>query len=369
MGRYEMHRRGSARAPLWPAALTAALLLVGFGRERPQASEADSRRAGRDAENPRTDARGREAAKPSDIPARGWKDVLLRVYASISEDRVMALAAGATYYILLAIFPAIAALVAIYGFFADPGSISNQLSSMQGVLPGGALDVVGDQLKRVASQRSGTLSIAVIVGVLVSLWSANAGVKGLFDALNQVYGEREKRGFIKLNLVTLAFTIGSIGFLIVAMAAVIALPLALNNVELPGFLAQLATIVRWPLLLIAVAIALAFVYRFGPSRTAPQWRWASWGSVAAAVLWIAASILFSWYTANFGSYNKTYGSLGAIVGFMVWIWISMIVVLLGGELNAELEHQTRRDTTTNEGKPMGQRSAYVADTLGSAESE
>lgn len=322
---------------------------------------------GRASNRSNNDRRGREAATPSDIPARGWRDILLRVYAGISEDRVLALAASSTYYVLLAIFPAIAALVAIYGFFANPSDIANQLNSMHGVLPGGALDVISDQMKRVASQNNGALSIALIFGILVALWSANSGVKALFDSLNQVYGEREKRGFIKLNLVTLAFTVCSIVFLIIAITVVIALPVAFNHIGLSSVLAMAAKGVRWPLLLVTVAIALAVLYRFGPSRDHPKWRWVSWGSVCAAILWIAASILFSWYVSNFGSYNKTYGSLGAIIGFMVWIWISMIVVLLGAELDAEMEHQTGRDTTVGPAEPMGRRGAQMADTLGQAQ--
>jgi membrane protein len=353
--------RSVARLALWASALTASLILSESGRDRRVAPE-----SGPSLGHSRSgdDARGREATTPSEIPPRGWKDILLRVYAGISEDRILALAAGSTYYVLLAIFPAIAALVAIYGFFADPNDIARQLNSMQGLLPGGALDVVGGQMKRVASQNNGALSNALIVGVLVALWSANSGVKALFDSLNQVYGEKEKRGFIKLNLVTLAFTVGSIVFLIVAIAVVIALPVALNHIGLSSTVAVVAKGVRWPLLLIAIAIALAVLYRFGPSRDRAKWRWVSWGSVCAAVLWIAASILFSWYVSNFGSYNKTYGSLGAIIGFMVWIWISMIVVLLGAELDSEMEHQTRHDTTTGPAEPMGRRGARMADTLG-----
>ena len=260
-----------------------------------------------------------------------------------------------------------AALVAIYGLFSDPNEIGNQLSSLQGLLPGGGMDVIGDELKRVASQSNGTLSFAMIAGVLVALWSANSGVKSLFYSLNQVYGEKEKRGFIELNLVSLTFTISAIALLILAVVAIVALPVALDQLGLPSAVTITAKVIRWPMLLIVIAVALAFVYRFGPSRKEPKWRWVTWGSATAALLWVVASFLFSWYAANFGSFNKTYGSLGAIIGFMVWIWISMIVVLLGAELDAEMEHQTTRDTTTGSAKPMGQREAHMADTVGPAQ--
>ena len=313
------------------------------------------------------DVRGREATKPSEIPLPGWKDILIRVYSEFSENRIFSLAAASTYYGLLAMFPAMAALVAIYGLFSDPNEIGKQLSSLQGLLPGGAMDIIGDELKRVASQSNGTLSFAMIAGVIVALWSANSGVKSLFYSLNQVYGEKEKRGFIKLNLVSLTFTISAIALLILSVVAIVALPVALDQLGLSSAITIAAKVIRWPILLIVIAVALAFVYRFGPSRKEPKWRWVTWGSTTAALFWVVASFLFSWYAANFGSFNKTYGSLGAIIGFMVWIWISMIMVLLGAELDAEMEHQTTRDTTTGSAKPMGQREAHMADTVGPAQ--
>lgn len=308
--------------------------------------------------------RGRGAAAPSEIPARGWKDILLRVYANISEHRVLAIAAGVTFYVLLAIFPAIAALVAIYGLFADASTIERTLSSMSTVFPGGAIDLIGEQLRRLAAQPGGRLGFTFFIGLAISLWSANAGVKAVFDALNIVYGEREKRGFIKLNAISLVFTIGTLIFACVALAAVVVLPLVLNYVGI-GQITDLAMkIGRWPVLLIAIACMIALLYRYGPSRAEARWRWITWGSGLASLLWLAASLLFSWYAANFGSYNKTYGSLGAAIGFMTWIWLSMIVILLGAEVDAEMEHQTARDTTTGAPKPLGARGAAMADTVG-----
>ena len=291
--------------------------------------------------------RGRHAATPSDMPARGWKNILLRVWKNIGEDRVILVAAGVTFYCLLAIFPAIAALVAIYGFFSDPSSISSEVDKISGVMPGGALDIIRTQMNQVASQGPSKLGVAFVIGFLVSLWSANAGIKSIFDALNLVYDEPEKRGLIRLNLVSLAFTVAAILFILVAIAFIAALP-AVASSQLQGTAALIAQIIRWPILFVVVAVGIALVYRYGPSRAEPQWRWITWGSAFAALAWIAVSIAFSWYAANFGSYNKTYGSLAAIVVFMTWLWLSIAVILIGAEIDAEMEQQTAQDTTTNE---------------------
>ena len=313
--------------------------------------------------------RGRQATSPSEIPAKGWKDILLRVYANISEHRILALAAGMTYYSILAIFPALAALVAVYGLFSDPGSIAKQLDQAAGFLPGGAIDVAREQLTRVASEGGQALGLTFTIGLAVSLWSANAAMKSLIDTLNIVYGEREKRGFVKLNAVSLGFTLAGIVFVLAALGAVVVIPVVLQYLSLSDAADLLIRIARWPAMFLALALALACIYRFGPSREAPRWRWITWGSVAATIGWLIASALFSWYAANFGNFNETYGSLGAAIGFMTWLWISAIVVLLGAELDAEMEHQTARDTTTGAPKPLGVRGARMADTVGAAKSD
>ena len=311
--------------------------------------------------------RGRGAQTPSEIPARGWKDILWRIYQNISEDRVVLVAAGITFYSILALFPAIAALVALYGLFADPGTIASNLDQVADILPGGAIEVIRDELNRVAAQGRSTLGFAFIIGLAVSLWSANAALKSLFDALNIVYNEDEKRGLIKLNMISLAFTTATILFVLLALAAIVVVPIVINFFGLTDAANLIMRIARWPLLLIIVAVGLAVVYRYGPSRAKARWRWITWGSAFAAVAWLALSILFSWYAANFGSYNKTYGSLGAIIGFMVWIWLSTIVVLIGAEIDAEMDHQTARETTTGQPKPLGMRGARMADTIGPAQ--
>jgi len=312
--------------------------------------------------------RGRRATSPSDIPARGWKDILWRVYGNIGAHRILALAAGMTYYSLLAIFPAIAALVAIYGLFADPNTIAKHLDDVAGFIPGGAVDVARDQLTRVATKGNRTLGFAFATGLLISLWSANAAMKSLFDTLNIVYGEHEKRGFFKLNAISLGFTVGGIIVILAALGGVVVIPVLLQYVGLSSAADLLIRIGRWPALFVALALALSCIYRFGPSREAPRWNWITWGSAAATLLWLAASGLFSFYAANFGTFNQTYGSLGAVIGFMTWLWISAIVILLGAELNAEMEHQTARDTTTGRPKPLGVRGARMADTIGAARS-
>jgi membrane protein len=312
--------------------------------------------------------RGRSARGPSEIPVKGWKDILYRVYDNIADHRVLALAAGMTFYSLLAIFPALAALVAIYGLFADPGEIAKHLNEVAGFVPSGALDVARDQLTRVAAKGEGTLGFTFAIGLAVSLWSANAAMKSLFDTLNIVYAEEEKRSFIKLNAISLIFTAGAVAFILSAIGAVAVLPVALTFIGLPEVTDLLVRIARWPALMIILAFALALIYRYGPSRETARYRWVSWGSVAAALLWLAGSALFSFYAANFGNFNATYGSLGAVIGFMTWMWISAIVILLGAELNAEIEHQTARDTTTGHPKPLGARGAHMADSVGAAKS-
>jgi membrane protein len=271
------------------------------------------------------------------------------------------MAAGITFYSILALFPAIAALVALYGLFADPATIASNLDQVADIVPGGAIEVVRDELNRVAAQGRSTLGFAFIIGLAVSLWSANAALKSLFDALNLVYNEDEKRGLIKLNLISLAFTTATIVFVLLALAAIVVVPIIINFFGLTDAANLIMRIARW------LAVGLAVVYWYGPSRAKARWRWITWGSAFAAIAWLALSILFSWYAANFGSYNKTYRSLGAIIGFMIWMWLSAIVVLIGAEIDAEMEHQTARDTTPGAPKPMGARGARMADTVGEAQ--
>jgi membrane protein len=351
----------AAQTPLWVIGLSALLIAGGFGPRSSQEKMHPERNEARES------GRGRSADTPSEIPAPGWKDILVRVYHGISENRILLVAAGVTFYGLLAIFPGVAALVSIYGLFADPASMTDHLDTIASVAPGGAIEVLRDQMTHLASKGGTTLGISFLLGLSISLWTANSGVKAVFDALNIVYQEQEKRGFITLNAVTLAITILAVGFILTSVGVVIALPVVLNYLPIAQLTDVLVKLARWPLMFAAVTLALAVLYRYGPSRTKPRWRWITWGSASAAIVWLGASALFSWYVANFGSYNKTYGSLGAIIGFMTWMWISIIVVLVGAKLNAEMEHQTVRESTAGQAKPLGARGARMADTVGPAQ--
>ena len=309
-------------------------------------------------------ARGRAAETPREIPAPGWRDVLWRVKAEMSRDNLSLVAAGVAFYALLAIFPAIAAVVSIYGLVADPQTVEQQLAATSQVLPEQARSIIEEQLTRVTSGASTALGFGAIIGLLLAIWSANKGTQSLITALNIVYDEEEKRGFVRLTLISLGLTLGIFLFLIVCIAALAVMPALFGNLGLPEDIRRLASWLRWPILGLAFVIGLAAFYRFAPSRDAPRWRWVSWGAVLATVLWLIGSALFSWYVANFGSYNETYGSIGAVVVLMMWLWLSALIVLLGAELNAEMEHQTERDTTRGRGQPLGERGAYVADTVG-----
>ncbi|MBR1271891.1 YihY/virulence factor BrkB family protein [Bradyrhizobium sp. AUGA SZCCT0222] len=310
--------------------------------------------------------RGRRARSPFSIPWAGWKDILWRTYEEFNDDRLLATAAGVVFFGLLAVFPAVTALVSSYGLFADPSTIGANLQTLAVMLPEGSFQIVQEQIARVLDKGSTALGWTFLFGLGLALWSANAGVKAVIDALNVVYDEREKRSFIGLNLLSLSFTVGGIAALMVMVGAVVAFPLALDHLGLPPDSLFLVSLARWPLLFAALLTALALLYRFGPSRRAPQWEWLSIGTLLAALLWIAGSSALSWYLSNFGDYNATYGSLGAAIGLMMWMWMSAIVVLFGAELNSEIEHQTAVDTTVGHRKPLGTRGATMADTLGPA---
>ena len=348
----QVTREGSVRTiarPNDPAAAT----------EPPSGEPQGAGSADTDGSNP--DEAGRQAEKPTDIPAKGWWQIAKRVFAQISDDRILAEAAGVTFYVLLAIFPAVATLVSLYGLVADPKTISQNLSLASGLLPGGGMQILHDQVTSLTSGPPKALGLGVVVGLLTSVWSANAGMKALFDALNVVYDEREKRGFVLRTVLTLAFTLGALIFVILAMTGVVVLPAVLNFVGLGATADTLLKLGRWPALLIVLSLFLAAIYRYGPSRLKARWGWVSWGGGAATVCWLVVSLAFSYYVENFGNYNKTYGSLGAAIGFMTWIWLSTTVVLIGAEMNAEMEHQTARDTTVGSEKPLGRRDASKAD--------
>lgn len=315
----------------------------------------------------REPGRGRDADTPEQIPPQGWRDILWRVLWGISANRILSVSGGVAFFALLAVFPGIAAIVSLYGLFADPSTIGKHLTLLSGFLPGGVLQLIADQITLISRQGHHTLGTAFVAGLVVALVSANSGMAALFDALNVVYDEREKRSLVRLYSTTLLFTLAGIAFIILAITGVVILPIMLKFIGLATTTEWLLAILRWPILLVTIVVSLACIYRYGPSRRDARWRWVTWGSILGALLWVAASMLFSSYVATFDSYNRTYGSLGAGVGFMVWLWISAVIVLLGGELNAEMEHQTARDTTEGRSKPLGARGAMMADRVGKAQ--
>jgi len=334
----------------------------------PQLADSAVARPGNFARELSQHGHGRRSGNPLQIPWAGWKDILWRTYVRSGDDRLLAIAAGVVFFGLLAVFPAITALVSCYGLFANPSTIGANLQTLALMLPQGSFQIVQDQIARVLIKGDTALGVTFLFGLGLAIWSANAGVKAVIDALNVVYEEREKRSFIKLNLLSLAFTSGGIAALLLMVSAVVAVPLALDHAGLAPESRIIIGLGRWPLLLVTLLAALGILYRFGPSRRAARWEWLSVGTLTAALLWIAGSALLSWYLSNFGNYGATYGSLGAAIGLMMWMWMwmSAIMVLFGAELNSEIEHQTALDTTIGHPKPLGARGAVMADTLGPA---
>jgi membrane protein len=310
----------------------------------------------------RTD-RGREASRPTDIPTSGWRDILLRVKSEIADDHVSISAAGVAFFGLLAIFPAIAALIGIAGLIVDPATVEAQIEQVASVLPQDAALIVQDQVRKVV-QNTGATTFAVIAGLVLALYSASSGMRTLMEGMNIAYDEAEKRGFVRLYATSLVLTLVLIVGAVVALGATLVLPAVLGAMGLGGVFETILTYGRWPVLAVLMMLGLAVIYRYGPSREDAQWRWITPGSILATILWVIASIAFSIYVRNFGSYNETYGSLGGVIILLMWMWLSAFVILLGAELNSEMEHQTKKDTTTGGEKPMGQRGARMADKVG-----
>jgi membrane protein len=306
--------------------------------------------------------RGRGATSPGQIPARGWREIAVRVKREAAEDKVSIIAAGVAFYGFLAIFPALAAVVLVYGLFADPSAVQGQMASLTSI-PEGVRHMLGDQLASLARQSSRSLSAGVVVSLFVALWSASKGVSALIESLNIAYDEEERRGFFRRTGIKLLFTIGAILLAIFAVLLVAVFPAAVDRIGLPHAVATLIQWARWPILAAAVLTGLALLYRYGPSRRHARRQWVTWGSTLATAVWLAASLGFSFYVSRFGNYNKTYGSAAAIVILLTWFLLSAYVVIFGAELNGEMEHQTAEDTTTGLPKPMGRRGAHYADTV------
>lgn len=312
----------------------------------------------------RSDRRGRTANRPSEIPAAGWRDIAMRVYGELSRDHVSVVAAGVAFFGLLALFPAIGAVMSVAALVTDPATIETQLAEFVAVLPENAASIIQAQAEAVASSGQTGLGLAALLGVVLSLYGASKGMKTLIEGMNIAYDEEEQRGFFKKLAVSLGLTLFVVFGLLLAIAVIVVLPAFLGSLGLPDALVTAVEWGRWALLAVLTVAGLSILYRIGPSREDPEWRWVTWGAVIATVLWIAGSLGFSLYVRNFGSYNETYGTLGGVIILLTWLWLSAYIVLLGAEINSEMEHQTRRDSTTGRDLPMGQRGAVKADKVG-----
>ena len=307
---------------------------------------------------------GRTAERPTEVGGGGWKDIAKRVAKEAKDDHLTLMSAGVGFYFLIALIPAIAALVSIYAIVADPQEVGDQLASFLEAAPEDVGNLVLSQAERVAATSSGAASLSAVVSVLLALWAASAGCQHLIEAINAAYDETEKRSFVVRRGLALAMTVGAILFLTVAMGAIAVVPALLEDTALGDAATIAISILRWPAVAIVIMFALAVLYRYAPNRDQPRWSWVSPGAIVATVVWLAASLGFSVYVSNFGSYNETYGSLGAVIIVMLWLFITALSIILGAEINAEAERQTRRDTTAGKPAPMGRRDAYAADTLG-----
>lgn len=305
------------------------------------ADEGAAPKAQKAASTPETAGSGPDSAWA--LSRASWVEIAKRVYGEVSKDRVTSVSAGVTFFGLLALFPALTALVSIYGLLFDAGSVVGHIEMLRGVLPEGALGIIRDQVVSIVEASGGALGIAAVVGILTALYSANGGMKALIEALNIAWFEKEKRGFIRLNLVSLAMTLGAIVLVIAMLALTAVVPPLLASLHLGGLTEGLISVLRWPLMAAALTVALAVLYRWGPSKDDPQWQWITPGALFATAGLIIASALFSWYAANFANYNETYGSLGAVIGLMMWLWIACVVVMMGAEINSEVERQVQKE--------------------------
>lgn len=309
--------------------------------------------------------RGRQARSLGDITAAGWKDVLWRTAGEVSDDRVAAVAGGVVFFALMAIFPAIAALVSLAGLFADRGALAGDIALLVGFLPDGLRTLILDEVDRHVAQEGATLGLTLAIGLGFALWSANAGTKAVIEALNVAYGEREKRSFVRLNLMSLALTFTALAAVLLALWLVVAIPAIVEALGSEP-LRQALVLARWPLIAAAATLAFAVLYRYAPSRRPPQWRWVWLGALGAAAAWLAGSALFSLYISHFSDFDATYGPLGGLIAGMLWLWVSVIALLMGAEFNAETERQTLKDTTEGAARPIGTRGARAADTVGAS---
>ncbi|MFQ1000973.1 YihY/virulence factor BrkB family protein [Modestobacter sp. SSW1-42] len=304
---------------------------------------------------------GVHAEKPTDIPARGWLQIVKRAWAENGADNMPIIGGGVAFFGFLAIFPALIAAISLYGLIASPETVARQIESLSDQLPESAQSLLADQLTAITSNSGGALTVSLIISILGALWSASGGVGNLIKAVNIAYDEVETRNFVKLRLLSLALTLGAIVFVLITFSLVAVVPVVLDALPLGVFGTILAQVLRWVLLLGVMSGALSVLYRVAPDRDAPKFRWVSLGSVVVTVIWAVISLLFSFYVDNFGSYDKTYGAIAGVIVLMLWLQLTVFLVLLGAEINSETEHQTAVDTTKGEPQPMGERDATMAD--------
>ncbi len=310
---------------------------------------------------PQGRAIGRLANTPAAIPWLGWKQVLRRTLAEMISDRMSLAAAGCAFWATLALFPALSTLISVYGLAFDRATVEPQMQVLARLLPPAAFSLIGARVHQLVSQPPGSLTFSLVLSFLIALYSATTGTKSILAALNLAYEETESRSLLRYQLTALGMTMGAVIAAVVGIGVLVLLPLALRVLELPGNQKVLAQLGSLAVLLVFVVFALSLLYRFGPSRSRAAWRWVTPGSVVATLMWLVASAAFSYYVGNWASYDATYGPLGAVAGVMMWFWVTVYAVLLGAELNSELELQTVRDSTDGPPRPPGQRGAYVAD--------
>lgn len=304
---------------------------------------------------------GRHASRPAAIPWRGWRQVIRRTYLEMISDRISLVAAGCAFYATLALFPAITMLISLYGMVFDPVTVEPQLNVLRGLLPSTAFSLIAERVHTLVSHGKATLGLSLLISTTIALWSSSTGTKSLLSALNMAYEEREGRSFLQFQATGLLMTLCGILAAALALAILVFLPVAIEFVGLETYATVLLRVASLLLLVAFVGSSISLLYHFGPSRRSAKWNWVTPGSSVATLLWLVASILFSLYVGHIASYDTSYGPIGAVVGVMMWFWVSAYAVLLGAELNAELELQTAEDTTAGTPKPLGERGAFVAD--------
>jgi membrane protein len=306
---------------------------------------------------------GVHATTPTQIPVRGWKQIVKRAWAENNADNMPIIAGGVAFFAFLAIFPALIATISLYGLVASPETVAKQVESLSAQLPDEAATLIGDQLTTITQNSGGALSLSLVISVLAALWSASGGTGNVITAVNIAYDEVETRSFVKRKALALGLTLGGIVFVLVTFALVAVVPALLDHLPLGIVGTILAQVVRWVLLLGVFAGSLAVLYRVAPDRDAPRLKWVSLGAIVVTVIWALVSLGFSFYVNNFGSYDKTYGAIAGVIVLMLWLYLTCYLVLLGAEINSESEHQTAEDTTEGPPRPMGERGAEMADTL------